>query len=441
MKFRLSGCLRRYSSLSVVFAALFALCSDLSAQTLPMQRAIELALGHSTGSLASHADVQRAFASYLEVRNNYIPQVGTGSGLGFSYGFPLTLEGAAPSLITVTGQSTVFNPSQQQFMQAAKKEWGATQFQEKDQRNAVIQDVAISYAELAKWETRLGRLQTAEAQATEMEKAVGERLQEGVDSAIDLNKAKLATARVRLHITEANGAADALRRHLSNLTALPLSSIQIEPQSIPSLPAPSTDEDLSAKAQAASPLIKSADEHALAQFFKARGEHRALLPSVDFAAQYARLARYNNYDKFYLNYQPNNATIGVSIRFPFLNAPQKARAQAADAEARKAKQQAEQARNQVSEDTAKLQRAVEQLAAAREVAQLEYALAQSTLDATQTRINAGTGTLHDLADARMQANERFLGFQDVDFEYQRARLNLMRATGELEGWALHSNQK
>ena len=436
MKFRLAGCLRRKFDFFCLFATLFSLSHGLSAQTLPLQRAIELALGHSTGSLSSRADVQRAFASYLEIRNNYIPQVGTGSGLGYSYGFPLTLEGAAPSIITVAGQSTVFNPSQQQFMQAAKKEWGASQFQEKDQRNAVIQDVAISYAELSKWETRMVRLQTAETQTAEMEKAVSERLQEGVDSAIDLNKAKLATARVRLHMAEANGAADALRRHLSNLTGLPLSSIQIEPQSIPSLPAASTDEDLSAKAQASSPLIKSAEQHALAQIFKAKGEHRALLPSVDFAAQYARLARYNNYDKFYLNYQPNNATIGVSIRFPFLNAPQRARAQAADAEAQKAKQQAEQARNQVSEDTAKLQRAVEQLAAAREVAQLEYDLAQSTLDATQTRINAGTGALHDLADARVQTNERFLSFQDADFQYQRARLNLMRATGDLEKWAM-----
>lgn len=435
MKFRLSGCLRRYFNPFVFFAAFFTLSSVLSAQTIPLQRAIQLALAHSTGSLSSHADVQRAFASYLEIRNNYIPQVGTGSGLGYSYGFPLTLEGAAPSLVTVAGQSTVFNPSQQQFMQAAKKEWGAAQFQEKEQRNAVIQDVAISYAELSKWETRLARLQPAESQSLEMEKAVAERLQEGVDSAIDVNKAKLATARVRLHIAEANGAADGLRRHLSNLTGLPLSSIQIEPQSIPSLPSP-TDEDLSAKALAASPLIKSADQHALAQVFNAKGEHRALLPSVDFAAQYARLAQYNNYKEFYRKYQPNNATIGVSIRFSFLNAPQRARAQAADAEAQKAKQQAEQARIQVSEVTAKLQREVEQLAAAREVAQLENELAQSTLDATETRVNAGKGTLHDLADARVQANERFLSFQDADFEYQRARLNLMRATGELEKWAM-----
>ena len=435
MKFWLSGCLRRYFNLFGLFAAWLALGGALSAQTIPLQRAIELALTHSTGALSSHADVQRAFASYLELRNNYIPQVGTGSGLGFSYGFPLTLEGAAPSIITVAGQSTVFNPSQQQFMHAAKTEWKAAQFQDKDQRDTVIQDVAISYAELAKWETRLARLRTAESQALDMENSVAQRQQEGIDSAVDVNKAKLTTARVRLHITEAKGSADLLRRHLSSLTGLPLSSIQIDAASIPALPAQSSDEDPLAKALAASPYIKSADQFALAQVFRAKGEHRALLPSVDFAAQYARLARYNNYDKFYLNYQPNNATIGVSIRFPFFNAPQRARAQAADAEARKAKQQAEAARNQVSENTAKQQLAVEQLSAAREVARLEYELAQSSLDTAQTRTNAGTATLHESADARVQAEERFLSFQDADFEYQRARLNLMRMTGELEKWA------
>ena len=90
----------------------------------------------------------------------------------------------------------------------------------------------------------------------------------------------------------------------------------------------------------------------------------------------------------------------------------------------------------MAEETLKLQRAAEQLEAAREVAQLEYQLAQSGLEAAQTRIDAKTGTLHELADARVQAAERYLLFQDADFEYQRIRMNLLRATGDLENWAL-----
>jgi len=406
------------------------------AEPLPLERAIRLALAHSTSSAIANADVQRTFASYRQLRNNYLPQLAVGSGLGWSYGFPLTIEGAAPALANGVAQSTVFNPAQRQFVNAAKTEWHASEFQDKDQRNAVIQDVALTYAELAKWEARLLRLQQDEAQAQQMEQAVAERLQEGVDSAVDLNKAKLVAARVRLHRAEARGNADVLRRHLSTLTGLPVSSIELAPETIPALPPVAAEEDLPEKAIASSPAIKLAEQHSLAESMRALGEHRALYPSLDFSAQYARLSTFNNYNQYYRKFQPDNATIGFALRIPLFNASQRARAEAAEAEALKAKKQAEAARNQVAEETLKLQRAAEQLEAAREVAQLEYQLAQSGLEAAQTRIDAKTGTLHELADARVQAAERYLLFQDADFEYQRVRLNLLRATGDLERWAL-----
>ncbi|HEX9110384.1 MAG TPA: TolC family protein [Terriglobales bacterium] len=440
MKLRLPRWLR-LTNLLILSAAAFTGERLAHAEPVPLQRAIELALAHSTASAVASADVQRTYASYREIHNNYLPQFVVGSGLGWSYGFPLSLEGAAPALVNVVGQSTVFNPAQHQFMNAARTEWQASQLQNKDQRNAVIQDVAITYAELAKWEARLTRLQSDETQAQQMEKAVGQRLQEGVDSAVDLNKAKLTSARVRLHMTEARGSADVLRRHVADLTGLPLSSIELAPETSPALPRVASEDNLPDKAVAASPAIKFADQHALAESMRASAEHRALLPSLDFAAQYARLSKFNNYDQFYRKFQANNATIGVAIRFPVFNASQRARAQAADADSLKAKKQAEASRNQVQEETLKLQRAAEQLDAAREVAQLEYQLAQSSLDAAQIRVDAKTGTLHDLADARVQANERYLAFQDADFEYQRVRLNLLRATGDLETWALQTAGK
>jgi outer membrane protein TolC len=440
MKLRLPRWLRLIHLL-ILSAAAFTAERPASAEPLPLQRAIELALAHGTGSAIANADLQKTYASYREIRNNYLPQLMVGSGLGWSYGFPLSIEGSAPSLVNVVAQSTVFNPAQHQFMNAARTEWQAAQLQGKDQRNAIIQDVAVSYAELAKWEARLSRLQSDETEAQQMEKAVGERLQEGVDSGVDLNKAKLTSARVRLHMTEARGSADVLRRHLADLTGLPLSSIELAPETIPALPSVASEDSVVDKAVAGSPVIKFAEQHALAESMRASAEHRALLPSLDFAAQYARLSTYNNYDQYFNHYQPNNVTIGMSFRFPVFSASQRARAQGADADALKAKKQAEASRNQVHEETLKLQRAAEQLDAAREVAQLEYQLAQSGLDAAQVRVDAKTGTLHELADARVQVNERYLAFQDADFEYQRVRLSLLRATGDLEKWALQTTGK
>jgi outer membrane protein TolC len=427
----------RFTNLLLLIATVSTIAARGNAEPLPLERAIRLALAHSTSSAIAKADVQRTFASYRELRNNYLPQVIAGSGLGWTYGYPLTIDGAPPALLNVVAQSSIFNPSQRQFLGAAKIDWHASELQDKDQRNAVIQDVALTYAELAKWEARLVRLQQDETQAQQMEQAVTERLQEGVDSNVDLNKAKLTAARVRLHRAEARGSADVLRRHLSTLTGLPVSTIEIEPETIPALPPISWEEDLSEKAVASSPTIKLAEQRSLAEKMRASAEHRSLLPSIDFSAQYARFSTFNNYTEYFpYHFQQDNATIGFGLRIPLFNASQHARAEAAEAEALKAKKQAEATRDQVAEETLKLQRTAEQLEAAREVAQLEYQLAQSGLEAAQTKIDAKTGTLHELADARTQAAERYLLFQDADFEYQKVRLNLLRATGDLEKWAL-----
>jgi len=77
---------------------------------------------------------------------------------------------------------------------------------------------------------------------------------------------------------------------------------------------------------------------------------------------------------------------------------------------------------------------VEQLAAAQDVADLEYQVAKSNLDAVQIRVDAGTATIHEEDDARNQANERYDTLQDTRFELQRARIALLRATGDLSSW-------
>jgi outer membrane protein TolC len=435
MNLRLHGWSRPAKVLALS-SAILLLATFTAAEPLPLDRAIRLALTHSTTTAIAEADVQRSIASYREMRNSVIPQLLVGSGLGYSYGFPLTIEGSAPSLVTAIAQSSVFNPAQHQYLGAAKADIHASELKSKDQHDAVIQDVAISYAELVKWEARLVRLQQDEAQARQVEKAVADRVQEGVDSAIDLNKAKLVAARVRLHRTEASGSADVLRRHLSDLTGLPVSAIELVPDSIPALPPVAADEDSAGKSQASSFTVKIADQHALAEAMRASAEHRAVYPTLDFSAQYARLSTFNNYQDFYKTFRPDNATIGVAIRIPLFNASQRARAQEADFAALSAKKQAEAVRNQVSEETLKLERAAEQLEAARDVAQLEYELAESSRQAADTRIQAQTGTYHELSDAQVQANERYLLYQDADFEYQRVRMNLLRATGDLEKWAL-----
>src|SRR5258708_302142 len=327
------------ASFAVLLLLLLLLPTALRAEPVTLKHAVELALKHATTSGIAAADEQRAFANYRELHNSYIPQVTAGAGLGWSYGFPLSLEGAAPSMLNINAQSPLYHFELKDFLGAARAETAGASLHNKDQRNQVIQDTVLSYAELQKWEQRLARLRETEADAQKMQAAVAQRVKEGIDSELESTRARLSAARVHLRVTEAEGAADVLRARLSKLTRLPPSSIQTENDSLPALPTAS-----------------------------------------DPAA-----------------------------------------------------------RSQVSEETLRLQHGVSQMQAARDVAQLEFEIAQKTLEAVQTRMDSGgTVTLHDLDDARAQASERFISLQDVTFELERAQVGLLRATGDLEGWALRA---
>jgi cobalt-zinc-cadmium efflux system outer membrane protein len=427
--------------------------TSLPAQTLTLKHAVELALQHANGAAIAAADQQNAAANTRAMRDNYLPQVTTGAALGWSYGFPLSLAGSAPSIFNINAQSALIHPELRSFVHAAQSESSAAGFRTQDQRNQIIQDTVLSYAELEKWEQRLDRLHEIYPDVQKMQTAVAERVKEGVDSELDGTRARLSEARLRLRIAEAQGSADVLREHLLKLTGLPAAGIQTETDSLPAFPAVSSDSDAPNQAAESSPSVKSAIEHARAQYLRAQGERRTLLPTVDFGAQYALFSTFNNYQNYYIperpctvsigtflcpasTFQKNNATVGVSIRIPLFNANQRARADVADADALKARKQVDAARNQVSEETLRLQRAVIQMQAAHDVAELEYEIAQKNVEAVETRMKSSTANLHDLDNARTQSSEKLISLQDVTFELERTQVALLRATGSLETWAL-----
>jgi hypothetical protein len=87
-------------------------------------------------------------------------------------------------------------------------------------------------------------------------------------------------------------------------------------------------------------------------------------------------------------------------------------------------------------DTLKLQNNVKQLLAVRRVADLRYKLAENELDAAHARMETETATQRELQDAAIGASERTLERINADFEVLREEVELLRANGGLESWAL-----
>jgi outer membrane protein TolC len=159
-------------------------------------------------------------------------------------------------------------------------------------------------------------------------------------------------------------------------------------------------------------------------------------PALDFGSQYALLSTFNNYDQFYKKFSRNNYTFGMNIRFNFINFGQRAAAQSADADALKARKAAEIAKDDAELAALKLQRSLRQLAAARDVAKLEWEIAQAGIDAAQAKAETGQANSRDVESARLDANDRYAAYLDSSLELYKAQVQLLKSAGKIQEWAL-----
>src|SRR5579859_7643726 len=430
---------------SVIFFTVCCWCFAASTQdnqnSIPFRTAIELALKNSATSGIATADLQRARAAYTQSRDLFLPQAVVGSGLAYTNGFPLSVEGAAPSVFNVNTQELLFNSAQRQYIKEAKTAIQEAASQNDSRRNDVIMETALCYIQLDVVESTLAIEKEQQEMTARLTDIVGQRVQAGLDSQVEMTRAKLADTRTRLLLGQAQSAADQLRQRLSQLTGLPASDIHTSTESIPHLPDVSQNDDLARLAAENNPLVKVAEQAALSKEFHAKAEKRQLYPAVDLVAQYAVLAQFNNYFQFFKAFQRNNVTIGAVIRVPFFNPAQHAAASAAQADADKAKQEARSMKEQVSGETLKLQRSVRDLAAAREVCKLEHQLSQSDIETAHARIESGAATIKDEQSAKIVAQQRYTAYLDSSFQVDKAQVQLLRQTGELETWALGTAKK
>src|SRR3974390_1856336 len=123
-----------------LLATLLLVSLPLHGEQVQFRRALELALQHSGVMAMAAADQARAYQGYMEARNAFIPNLVAGSGLGYSYGYPMSIEGAAPTVFNVNTQSFLINPAQRAFMKAAHIDWMAATTNKEDKRAQVILD-------------------------------------------------------------------------------------------------------------------------------------------------------------------------------------------------------------------------------------------------------------------------------------------------------------
>jgi len=117
----------------------------------------------------------------------------------------------------------------------------------------------------------------------------------------------------------------------------------------------------------------------------------------------------------------------------------RAKARQSAAEAVRLEHEASYDRDQVSEGRLKLQHSSAELAARADLASLDRDLAQQQLEVilVQAASGSSTGPLitpKDEESARIQERQRYVEMLDADFQLRQTKIQLLRQTGELDGW-------
>src|SRR5271155_3383857 len=101
-----------------------ALAATARAETyrLTLKQAIDRALAQNPEVMMARIDQMKAAAGVRVASSPFIPRVGVGSGLAYSNGFPLSIEGAAPAAFDAKANEYLFNRPQSYAVAQAKEE-------------------------------------------------------------------------------------------------------------------------------------------------------------------------------------------------------------------------------------------------------------------------------------------------------------------------------
>ncbi|MEO6910538.1 MAG: TolC family protein [Edaphobacter sp.] len=415
----------------------FAVAGAPAVAQISFTTAVDLALKSNPKVLMAQADVDKAKAALSGAHDVYIPTVSGGSGLGYSYGFPV----GQPSIFKFTMQSLAFDFSQGDYIRASRFALKAANLALEDARQAVTEDVAITYVTLNHDSQRQTALSEQAGYAARLIDIIQERLDAGQDTPIGLTGAQLSAAQISLARLHADDAVASDQAHLARLIGLPARGLDVVSSSIPPF-TPSQEDQPDAAVLSASPAVASAYATASAKRQIAFGDERYLWrPQIAFAAQYNRYAKYNNYDLYYSHFQHNNFGVGIEITLPIFDMGHRAKARESAADAAHAQHEADQARDEFLEGRQKTRHATAELAARAKVASLDQQLAQQQLNILLVQLNAGSGNLSgaqmtpkDEQTSRIAEREKFLTVLDTNFQMRTAEINLLRQTGQLENW-------
>ena len=404
--------------------------------------AVDLALRHSPRVKMAEADVQKTRAALAETKDVFIPAFSISGGYGQSVGYSPN----PPTLFSINGASLVYSGSQVPYIHSARLGFNAARQLFMDTREAVAEDVAITYSDLLKDQQREDTLQQEMDETAKLVGILQDRVDAGRDPRIDLTQARMNAANLR--VSRLRAADDTLddRKHLADLIGEPSGIIRVS-GGFPDTALPAAT--LQPEAGYANAAVNAAFLTAQAKQQQAIGDSKYLYrPMVQSFVQYNRYATFTDSFKELAIFDTNNQRVhigptqyafGVQITLQLYDRGRRDKNRESIMDASHALHEAEQAQVTAADGQSRLRQSLDLLEAQAEAAKLAQQFAQEQLELIELQLNApvaGTPVLtpKEVQNARIAERERYLTVIDANYQLRKSQISLMRQTGRLMEW-------
>ncbi len=402
-------------------------------RTLTLREVVDLALKQSPDIVLARLDQRKTEQSVRLARDPFIPKVIVGSGLAYSNGFPMSVEGATPSIVQATAIGYVFNRPQSFRVAAAKEARRGAALDVASKQQEVISrtaDLFLDADRAAKMADVSHREVDAMGAALDYVKA---RVAEGRELPIEEKRAQLnlARARYRGQVLEAN-----LRSVQTSLAILlgmgPDDQVRAAPGDLPPMAVPGSADAAVKLALDSSKDIRSLEAKLLSKGYDIRADRAVRWPRIDLVAQYGLLARFNNYDEFFRKFQRNNGQIGMSFQWQVWGGPgADAAASQSEADAAQIRIQIRTLRSRIAADTRTAYDNMKETEAAQDLAKLDLDVARDQVSILLAQMQEGRAAMRQVDESRAAETDKWIAFYDAAANREKARLNLLRLAGEL----------
>ena len=402
-------------------------------RTMTLAQVLQAASEQSPELALARLDEKKAAEATRAAHDPFRPKLFAGSGLAYSSGFPLSIEGSAPSILESRAIASVFNKPQRLMIDKAKQDEKTVRIGTEMKRDELAYRVAALYLEAGRLAAaaRSVRLQTENLQ--QVESSVKARVAEGRELPIEARRAALRVAQSRQRAVQLDLSRGEAETQLALAVGLPAGDrIQpAEPEA--SIRAAIDSEDAAiAAAINSSNEVRRLESMMAAAALESRSHAAAALPRVDLVAQYGLFARFNNYDKFFNRFQRHNGQFGVSFQVPLLpSAAAKAQRAAADVESSRLRAQINMERARIAARARKAWSEVKAYESNVEVARMDLDVAREQTSLLLALQEEGRVTQKQLEESRYLENEKWMSLFDARYSVDRARLDLLRETGTL----------